>query len=136
MKRLFKNTLPLILLAIMLASAFSTQAKTTKKKNRTVYYIVCGSYDSLDNAIKFCNEMSEVVFYLVYETKADGKIKYRVCCDCTATMSKAKKQLAFFKDFLGSDDLWIWSSKGLAKCVYRPEAPIGDGSRIPILQPK
>ena len=81
MKRFFKSALPFILMALMIGGAFSAQAKT-KKQPRTVYYIVCGSYTSLDKAKKQSEQMSEVLFYPVYKTTANGKTVYRLCCEC------------------------------------------------------
>lgn len=57
MKQFLKTVLPLLLLAVMMGTALGAQAKT-KKASRTVYYIVCGSYSSLDKAIKQSEQMS------------------------------------------------------------------------------
>ncbi|MBR5030732.1 MAG: SPOR domain-containing protein [Muribaculaceae bacterium] len=134
MKRFFKSALPFILMALMIGSAFSAQAKT-KKQPRTVYYIVCGSYTSLDKAKKQSEQMSEVLFYPVYKTTANGKTVYRLCCECYYNRADAEKDLKGFLSGFSGDDWWIWPSKGLAKCVYRPFSPKGDNERIPALKP-
>lgn len=134
MRRSIKISLSLLLIALMAFCAFDAQAKT-KKQPRTVYYIVCGSYSSLDKAIKYSEEMSEVMFYEVFKTTVKGKTVYRVCCDCYYSKDDAQKDLdGFYSGFKGSD-WWIWPSKGLAKCVYRPYSPKGDNERIPEFRP-
>ena len=134
MKRILKNVLPLILLALMLGGAFNAQAKT-KKQPRTVYYIVSGSYSSLDKAKKQSEMMSEVLFYPVYKTTVKGKTVYRLCCECYYNEADAKKDLEGILSGFKGDDWWIWPSKGLAKCVYRPLSPEDGNKRIPELKP-
>lgn len=134
MNRFFKRYLPLVLLLCVAMVASNAQAKA-KKKSRTVYYIVCGSYTSLKEASYQAEQMSEVVFYEVFEAKANGKTVYRVCCDCYYNLDDAKKDLnGIYRNFGGSD-WWIWPSKGLAKCVFRPSSP-RDGRPIPVFQPR
>ena len=134
MNRFFKTILPVVLLAIVLSMSISTQAKT-KKSQRTIYYIVCGSYSSLDKAIKQSEMMSEVVFYHVYKATVNGKAVYRLCCQCYYNESDAKKDLnGIFEGFKG-DAWWIWPSKGIAKCVYRPLSPADGETRMPALKP-
>lgn len=134
MNRTVKFTLPFLLLALVLSFTFNAQARS-KKQARTVYYIVCGSYSSLDKAIKQSEMMSEVVFYHVYKATVNGKAVYRLCCQCYYNESDAKKDLnGIFAGFKG-DDWWIWPSKGLAKCVYRPLSPADGEQRMPALKP-
>lgn len=112
----------------------AAQAKTAKKV-RTVYYIVCGSYSSLNDAIKQSEQMSEVVFYPVYQAKAGGKTVYRLCCECYYSREDAQKDLDGILSGFKGEDWWIWPSKGLAKCVYRPQSPADGQKRIPALKP-
>jgi len=135
MRRSIKFSLPLLLIALMAFCALDAQAKT-KKQNRTVYYIVCGSYSSLDKAIEHSEQMSEVVFYLVYKTTVKGKTVYRLCCECYYNKADAQKDLNGIFSGFKSDDWWIWPSKGLAKCVYQPLSPQDGEKRIPILKPR
>lgn len=118
----------------MLFTASSAQAKG-KKSQRTVYYIVCGSYSSLDNAIEHSEQMSEVLFYNVYKTTVNGKTVYRLCCQCYYKEADAKKDLNGILSGFKGDDWWIWPSRGLAKCVYRPLSPADGESRMPDLKP-
>jgi len=134
MKNNLKIVLPLILMAMVLTTAFSTQAKT-RKNQRTVYYIVCGSYQSLSEAIEHADEMSEVLFYNVYKASVKGRTTYRVCCQCYYSKADAQKDLDGILSSFKGDDWWIWPSKGLAKCVYRPLSPKDGEGRIPDLKP-
>lgn len=104
-------------------------------ESRTVYYIVCGSYSTLDQAIQRADEMSEVVFYNVYKGVAHGQTVYRLCCQCYYNKADAQKDLnGIFSGFKNSD-WWVWPSQGLAECVYRPYSPEGDNKRMPDLRP-
>ena len=134
MRHFLKISLPIILLAILMSISFDAQAKK-KKQTRTVYYIVCGSHSTLNEAIKHSEQISEVMFYPVYKATANGKTVYRLCCQCYYSKADAEKDLEGFLSSFKGDDWWIWSSKGLAKCEYRPLSPKGDGERIPALQP-
>ena len=89
MNRISKHALSLVLLLLCVAMGTTVaQGKTkAKSKSRTIYYIVCGSYSSLQEASNFAEQMSEVVFYEVFEAKANGKTVYRVCCDCQVCLS-------------------------------------------------
>ena len=134
MKNNLKKTLPLLLLALLMVTAFSAEAKS-KKQSRTVYYIVCGSYPTLEEAIDHAEEMSEVVFYNVYKATANGQVTYRLCCQCYYSKADAQKDLnGIFSGFKNSD-WWVWPSQGLAECVYRPYSPEGDNKRMPDLRP-
>lgn len=137
MKRIINKMLPfvLLLLCVAMGSTMAEGKAKAKSNNRTIYYIVCGSYSSLNDAIKFCDQMSEVVFYEVFEAKVKGKTVYRACCDCYYNLNDAKKDLEGIYSSFKSDDWWIWPSKGLAKCVYRPESPADGETRIPVLRP-
>ena len=134
MKRVFQFGTMLLLLAIMLGTPSQVQAKS-KKQVRNVYYIVCGSYSTRDAAIKQAELMSEVVFYHVYKAKANGKTVYRTCCACYYNIADAKKDLNGIYSSFGNGDWWIWPSRGLAKCVYRPLSPADGETRIPVLKP-
>ena len=135
MKRLSKLFVPLMLLLAVVAMGTSSAQAKTKQKTRTVYYIVCGSYSTLEQAKKQSEMMSEVLFYPVYKTTAKGKTVYRLCCQCYYNLADAQKDLNGFLSGFSGGDWWIWPSKGLAKCVYRPYSPKGDGERIPALTP-
>ena len=136
MNRLIKRYISLMLLVcVALTCAMSAQAKAPKKKARTVYYIVCASYSSLDKAIKHSEQMSEVLFYPVYQATVNGKTVYRLCCECYYNQADAQKDLNGILSGFKGEDWWIWPSKGLAKCVYRPLSPADGEERIPELKP-
>lgn len=94
--------------------------------SRTIYYIVCGSYNSKQQAIAASQQMSEVVFYDVYEVREKGATKYRLSCFCSFSKAEAQRELKKFKRNFGGKDWWIWPSAGMAKCVYIAPSPAAD----------
>lgn len=135
MKKITNRLLPVILLIVCMALGTTSAPAKRTRSTRNVYYIVCGSYSSLDDAIRQSENMSEVLFYPVYKAKVNGKTVYRLCCECYYNKADAEKDLNGILSGFKADDWWIWQSKGLAKCVYQPYSPKGDGERIPVLKP-
>lgn len=134
-----------MLVCMLLVGGLGGEAKVKSNKKRIpakghvsmCYYIVCGSYSSLEEAIKHCDEMSEVVFYEVFEAMVEGKTVYRVCCDCYTNRDDAEKDLEGIYSSFKSDDWWIWTKKNKpAKCVYRPLSPADGETRIPVFEPR
>ena len=93
----------------------------------TVHYVV----------ISTCNSMAEVkqFFYNcpdafdgspVYKDIEDGKTVYKICINCYATVSGAMQLRDSTNKLLGDDYAKIWSTQGLAECVYLSEYPSGE----------
>ena len=93
----------------------------------TVHYVV----------ISTCNSMAEVkqFFYNcpdafdgspVYKDIEDGKTVYKICLNCYATLSGAMQLRDSTNKMLGDDYAKIWSTQGLAECVYLTEYPSGE----------
>lgn len=93
----------------------------------TVYYVV----------ISTCNSMAEVkqFFYNcpdafdgspVYKTTENGKEVYKVCLNCYATLSGARQLCNSTNKLFGDEYAKIWSTQGLAECVYLTEYPSGE----------
>jgi hypothetical protein len=93
----------------------------------TVYYVV----------ISTCNSMAEVkqFFYNcpdafdgspVYKDIEDGKTVYKICLNCYATLSGARQLCNSTNKLLGDEYAKIWSTQGLAECVYLTEYPSGE----------
>ena len=93
----------------------------------TVHYVV----------ISTCNSMAEVkqFFYNcpdafdgspVYKDIEDGKTVYKICLNCYATVSGAMQLRDSTNKMLGDDYAKIWSTQGLAECVYLTEYPSGE----------
>ena len=125
MKRTIKNLLPLMLVVLVsvMAAFTADAARRTAKKTAKVYYLVCGSYSSLDKAKEASEFMSEVLFYPVYKTTVKGKTVYRLCCECYYSKKKAQARARELMGMNFSDSIWVWESNGLAKCVYVPQSP-------------
>ena len=93
----------------------------------TVHYVV----------ISTCNSMAEVkqFFYNcpdafdgspVYKDIEGGKTVYKICLNCYATVSGAMQLRDSTNKMLGDDYAKIWSTQGLAECVYLSEYPSGE----------
>lgn len=93
----------------------------------TVYYVV----------ISTCNSMAEVkqFFYNcpdafdgspVYKDIEDGKTVYKICLNCYATLSGARQLCNSTNKLFGDNYAKIWSTQGLAECVYLTEYPSGE----------
>ena len=93
----------------------------------TVHYVV----------ISTCNSMAEVkqFFYNcpdafdgspVYKDIEDGKTVYKICLNCYATLSGAMQLRDSTNKLFGDNYAKIWSTQGLAECVYLTEYPSGE----------
>ena len=93
----------------------------------TVHYVV----------ISTCNSMAEVkqFFYNcpdafdgspVYKDIEDGKTVYKICINCYATVSGAMQSRDSINKLFGDNYAKIWSTQGLAECVYLSEYPSGE----------
>ena len=124
MKRTVKRLLPLMLVALVsvMAAFTADAARRQAKKPQKVYYLVCGSYSSLEKAKEASENMSEVLFYPVYKTTAKGKTVYRLCCECYYSKKKAQARAKELKDMV-FNEIWVWESNGLANCMYVPQSP-------------
>ena len=87
--------------------------------------------------ISTCNSMAEVkqFFYNcpdafdgspVYKDIEGGKTVYKICLNCYATLSGAMQLRDSTNKMLGDDYAKIWSTQGLAECVYLTEYPSGE----------
>lgn len=125
MKRTVKNLLPLMLVALVsvMAAFTADAARRPAKKPAKVYYLVCGSYSSLEKAKEASEFMSEVLYYPVYKTTVNGKTVYRLCCECYYSKKKAQARAKELMGMVFNDSIWVWESNGLANCVYVPQSP-------------
>ncbi|MBR5169880.1 MAG: SPOR domain-containing protein [Muribaculaceae bacterium] len=102
----------------------SLQSQQQSIKAPAVYYVVIGSYSSLQNAIKGRDELMYISpEWLspppIFTDVAKGKVVYRLCSGIFERIDKAKERASFIKEELDID-AWIWKSNGLATCVDRP----------------
>lgn len=100
------------------------QSTQQSSKTPTVYYVVIGSYSSLQNAIEARNSlMYRTPDWFppppIFSAVAKGKDVYRLCSGIFKRKDKAKEQVSSYKNNLGIN-AWIWKNKGLATCVDRP----------------
>jgi hypothetical protein len=67
----------------------------------------------------------------VYRTNERGKQVYKICISCHSTRSAAEKACKVTNDLFGNDFAKVWTTKGLAECVYLPITP-ADKRAIPL----
>jgi hypothetical protein len=102
-----------------------------------VFYVVLGSYESLENAIKATGETPDFLLSPVYKAEEKGEVKYRLCCDCYYSKEKALERKQELEELVGNFiTTWIWESDGLAECVYQPKSLRDENELIPALTPQ
>lgn len=89
-----------------------------------VYYVVLGSYESLDSALTYNYRRPDGMECWIYKCTAKGKTVYRLCDGCFSTLQKAQSAI---NDWSSSSlyghwftDAWIWKNDGLGNCVFCP----------------
>ncbi len=112
MNHIFK--LSIILLALLCYNTQSTDAKKSNRSANKIYYVVVGSYSTLDNAIQEARTWSGKQ-PSIYKTTAKGNVYYRLCVTSFSTSSKAKAYIA--NNGLNG---WVWPSTAAANCVWSP----------------
>ena len=115
MKRLFQ-LLVLALVATCVCLAADAKGKKASSYG-TVYYVVVGSFDSLDEAHQFLYSCADWLAGPVYKAKANGKTVYRVSPNCYRSKKEAREHVEQLKQ--NGFSAWVWPSKGLADCVER-----------------
>ncbi len=90
------------------------------KSKRTMYYVVIGSYSSLESIKKARYNMPDGIDCSpVFKGVKNGKIVYRMCTGVHANLANARNEVKQLKDVFMFTP-WIWTSKGQAECVERP----------------
>lgn len=98
--------------------------------SRTVYYVVIGSYSSLDAVTKARYNMPDAIDCSpIFLGKKNGKNVYRMCTGMYYTPEQAQREVDLLKSTFGFTP-WIWKSNGQAQCVDRPIGYDGNPVRI------
>jgi len=111
-----------MLLAVVCVWAGNNQQR---RSTQTIYYVVIGSFNSLQEAQDFNNNAPyDTVFGSIYTAKVNGRTVYRVCTDCFYSKQKAQTEVNNYKKWMNEAgrygaQAWIWSNRGLARCVER-----------------
>lgn len=133
-----KHFLKLSILAVLLVAVGFQRGEAKPPRGshgggRTVYYVVWGSFSTLEAAKESMAMVPDGMEAPIYEGRANGRTVYRHCVGCYYSKRKAQEAINVFNSTYGHRDIWIWPSKGLAKCVY---CPIGlSGYRLTPLRP-
>lgn len=105
----------ILLLSLMLMATLTISAQS---RTRNVYYVVLGSYSTLSQAKKFNSQCPDGLECNIYRAKANGKTVYRACTYVSYSKSKAQECAREINRNYGRN-AWVWTSKGLAKCVFQ-----------------
>lgn len=90
----------------------------------TVYYVVVSTCNSMAEVKNFFYNCSDLLDGSpVYKDTEGGKEVYKICTSCHATLSGAKEACNFTNKLFGDGFAKIWSTQGLADCVYLPMTP-------------
>lgn len=98
-----KATLITLLMLLMSTSLFA-QSRGQQKSSQTVYYVVVGSFESLQEARNYNNNGPfDVVCGSIYKATVNGKTVYRVCAGVFNSKAKAQKKV--------KEVNWIYTSQ-------------------------
>ena len=104
-----------------------------------VYYVVLGSYESLDSARIHNGWLPDGMECWIYKCSLNGKTVYRLCDGCFSTRSNAQAAINKWRSMEAHwyANAWIWESEGLGDCVECPPIYEGDdGGNFPPLTPE
>ena len=90
-----------------------------------VYYVVLGSFSSLKEAKRFNYYAPDGLECNIYRAKVKGKVVYRNCCNVFKTANEAHECAREIQKNYGIN-AWVWSSNGLANCVYHETGLSGE----------
>lgn len=93
----------------------------------TVYYVVVATCNSMSEVKQFFYNCSDALDGSpVYKDIEGGKEVYKVCVACHSTLSDAKETVNLTNNLFGDGFAKIWTTQGLAECVYLPMTPAGE----------
>lgn len=111
--------------------------RQTASPSQKVYYLVVGSFETLESAKKGLGTLPDWMVGPVYRVSENGKVVYRICYACYSTKTKAANAKRELDQVLsGARAAWIWESNGLADCVYRPGSLRDENEKVPVLTPQ
>ncbi len=119
----------LILLALMPVCrvfVYANDKAGAVKENTSaqkVYYVVLGSYSTLEGAQTYNYNCPDGMECWIYKCPLENETVYRVCYACFSTRQKAQAAINEWRSGLYGDwftDAWIWVSNGLGNCVFCP----------------
>lgn len=111
----------------------SSKPKTSASTKQKVYYVVMGSWSSMEKAKEYYYYAPDALdMGRIYKTTANGKPVYRMAIECYYSKEQAQKMVRNIKQTFDRD-VWIWESQGLGQCVYCPKGY--DGNPTKPLQP-
>ena len=90
----------------------------------TVHYVVIATCESMDEVHNFFYSGPDAFDGMpVYEDMVDGSAVYKICYSCHSTLKGAKETCKIIDDLFGEGFTKIWTTEGLAECVFVHNAP-------------
>lgn len=109
-------------------------ASTSKPEQGKLYYVVLGSWNSLEKAKSHYDFLPDVLeLGCIYKAESNGKTVYRIAINCYRTKAQAQAKIREVKTNFNRD-AWVWETDALAECVYCPKGY--DGEPTHPLQPQ
>ena len=100
------------------------EVTTEKSSTQKVYYVVLGSYNTLEEAQAYNSVCPDWMECWIYKCTSNGKTVYRTCYACFSTRQKAQTAInKWHSDMYDGrfDNAWIWENNGLGNCVFCPD---------------
>ena len=119
-----KRVLIIVFFAVFATTGFATnlipygtETMIPQAGPKKVYYVVLGSFNSLQDAKKFNYNTPDGLECNIYRVKVGRKTVYRACCNVFKTSKEAHETARQIQKYY-SINAWVWPSNGLATCVY------------------
>ncbi len=125
MKKIFVLTF-LTLMSVCKGVIYANSKDCSIMENSSVqkvYYVVLGSYDTLESAETYNYNCPDGMECWIYKCPLEDKTVYRVCYACFSTRQKALAAINEWRSSLYGHlftNAWIWVNDGLGNCVYCP----------------
>lgn len=120
------------IVAILMNCGFAFCAKNdvsgitaNQMQTRKIYYVVLGSFKTLQEAKRFNYNAPDGLECNIYKTKVKGKTVYRACCNVFKTANQAHECAREIQKYYGIN-AWVWPSEGVANCVIQETALSGE----------
>lgn len=115
-----------IYVMIMLLAAVATcQAAGNSNAKQTLYYIVLGSYQSLDNAKQHNVNCPDGLESSIVKVTVKGKTLYRAVTNCYFSKAKATQMARDINEHYNIN-AWVWPSNQRPHIVVKGTALSGD----------
>jgi hypothetical protein len=126
----FCNVFLLIFPSKMFATESSfNSSPSPSSANRTIYYVVIGSWANINNALDYINDCPrELASGKIYKTTVNGQLLYRYVVGEYYSLSAARQRVREVENNYGYT-AWVWTSRQVLK-AYRKMSGGGNNRTI------